>query len=365
MIDFDDCDSNEKFKLFEDKPRDYTRPARRAETTYSFLDRSSLPEFERIRCMLERWVERLPKEHQQKAVANLRHKAPGSGKDENQFTEAFFELFIHEFLTGTGGEVLIDPIIDGLTPDFIVTEELTSGSRIIYVVEATDIDLERGTQLERDWKELEVIDSLNEIASPDFHLYIRMEGKLKSPPSRRYLKRRFENLLEEVKYEEVRLISQKQDCRLEDFPKASFNQGGWTLVAHLMPVSPEYRGRTKNFVANGPMKAGPIDDIGKTKDRLYQKARRYKNMDNLIVALRCDNSNNRLAEVLFGTQQVTVYFNNDPTDTSPLPASHCSQRRDGFWFNSVGPQNENVIGVVAFYGIYPGTLVPGQSETDG
>ena len=343
-------------RLFDDKPRNYTEPSRRAETTYSFLDRSSLPEFERIRCMLERWVGRLPKEHQQKAVANLRHRAPGSVKDEIQFTGAFFELFLHEFLHGTGGEVLVEPIIDGLTPDFRVTEELADGGQITYVVEATDIDLERGTELERDWNELWAIDWLNEISSPDYYLYIHTNGKLESLPRKEYLKRPFEELLNETEYWEALRIRQNQESDLEDLPKGSFNHGSWTVVGHLVPVSPEFRGKTEGFLANGPMKVDHIDDIGKTKDRLYQKARRYKNVDNLIIALRCDHSNNRLGEVLFGSQQFTFYVHNDATDTTPLPQSHHSQRRDGFWFNSVGPQNLNVFGVVAFYGVYSGTL---------
>ena len=343
-------------RLFDDKPRNYTKPSLRAETTYSFLDRSSLSEFERIRCMLERWVDRLPKEHQKKTVANLRHRAPGSGKDEIQFNGAFFELFLHEFLHGTGGEVLLEPVIDGLTPDFRVTEELAGGSQLTYVVEATDIDLERRTELERDWNELWVIDWLNEISSPDYYLYIHMYGKLESLPRKEYLKRPFEELLNEAEYWEALRIRQKPESDLEDFPTASFNHGSWRVVGHLIPVSPEYRAKTEGFLANGPMKVDHIDDIGRTKDRLYQKARRYKNVNNLIIALRCDHSNNRLREVLFGSQQSTFYVHNDPTDTTPPPESHYSQRRDGFWFNSVGPQNLTVIGVVAFYGVYPGTL---------
>ena len=253
MIGCDDCDNHEKLKLFEDKPRDYTKPSRRAETTYSFLDRSSLPEFERVRCMLERWVERLPKKHQQKTVANLRHRSPGSGTDEIQFNGAFFELFLHEFLLGTGGEVQVEPIIDGLTPDFRMTEELAGGSQLTYVVEATDIDLERGTKLERDWNEMSVIDSLNEIFSPDYSLHIHMNGKLESLPRKKHLKQPFENLLKETAYEEAVRIQQKQNFDLEDLPKASFNHGSWTVVGHLMPVSPERRGKTMGFVGGVSM----------------------------------------------------------------------------------------------------------------
>ena len=343
-------------RLFDDKPRNYTKPARRAETTYSFLDRSSRPEFKRVRDMLERWVGRLPEKQQRDTVANMRHNPPGSQQDEIQFYAAFFELFLHEFLVGTGGEVVVEPKIDGRTPDFEVTEELPDGSQLTYVVEAKDIDLERGTKLERDWNELSVIDSLNEIHSPDYRLYIHMYGKLESSPPKVHLKRSFENLLKEAEYEEILRIQQKQDADLEDFPTASFNSGGWTVVGRLIPVSPEHRGQTGAFVVNGPMKVDHIDDIGKTKDRLYQKARRYKNVDNLVIALRCDISNNRLDEVLFGRQQFTFHVRNDPTDTTTLPEPHYTQNLNGFWFNSGGPINRHVIGVVAFYGVYPGTL---------
>ncbi len=355
MSEREHCDRHERPSLFEDKPRDHTQPSRRAETTYSFLDRSSLPEFQRVRRMLERWVERLPKKHRRRTVANMRHRAPGSRTDEIQFYGAFFELFLHEFLLGTGGQVEVEPTIDGLTPDVRVTEELPNGSQLTYVVEATDVDLERGTKLERDWNEQSVIDWLDEIPSPDYYLHIRMAGRLESLPRKKHLVRQFEKLLEEAEYKESLLISQKQDLDLEDLPKTSFDHGSWTVIGHLMPVSPEHRGKTGAFVAIGPAKGGHIDDIGKTKDRLYQKAKRYKNLDNVIIALRCDQSNDRLREVLFGSQRFTFYVRNDLADTTPLPHPHYSQRRNGFWFNSKGPQNVNIVGVVAFYGVYPGT----------
>ena len=253
-------------RLFDDKPRSHTSPSRRAETTYSFLDRSSLPEFERVRCMLERWVERLPKERQQKAVANLRHNPPGSRQKEIQFNAAFFELFLHEFLLGTEGEVVVEPMIDGLTPDFEVTEELAGRSQLTYMVEAKDIDLERGSKLEGDWNERRALDSLDEISSPDFHLIVRMDGNLESLPPKAHLKKPFEKLLKEANYVEVLRVAQGQ-FNLEHLPAASFPHGSWTVTGYLMPVSPEHRGKTKGFVGVVSKGGGIVDDIGKTKDR--------------------------------------------------------------------------------------------------
>ena len=231
-------------RLFDAKPRNHTSPSRRAETTYPFLDQSSLPEFERVRCMLERWVERFPKERQQKAVANLRHKAPGSRQKEIQFNATFFELFLHEFLLGTDGEVVVEPMINGLTPDFEVTVEFAGGSQSTYMVEAKDIDLERGTKLGGDWNELKVLDSLDEISSPDFRLWVRMDGNLESLPPKAHLKEPFEKLLREANYDEVLRVEQGQgQIDLEHLPGASFPHGSWTVTGYLMPVSPEHRGK--------------------------------------------------------------------------------------------------------------------------
>ena len=343
-------------QLFDAKPRNYTKPARRAESTYSFLDRTSLPEFERVRDMLTRWVARLPEAQQRTIVTRLRHKGRGSQRYEIQFNGAFFELFLHEFLQGTDGEVMVEPIFDGLTPDFQVKEELADGSQLTYVVEATDIDLARGTDLERAWNELEVLDALDEICSPDFRLFIQMEGKLKSLPPKAQLKRPFAKMVRAAKYEEVFRIGQEQNYNPTNLPKASFQYGDWTIVGHLWPVLPEYRGRTKGIVGASSMGGGYLDDIGKTKDRLYEKARRYSSVENLIIALRCDVSNKRLDEVLFGSQQFTIYVNNDASSTTPPPEPHQSQRMNGFWFNSSGPINRHVIGIVAYYGVHPWAL---------
>ncbi len=342
-------------RLFDDKPRNFTNPALRAETSYSFLNRTSRPEFERIRRMLERWVERLPDKQRRDVVGRMRHNGLGSQQDETQFNAAMFELFLHEFLIGTGARVLAAPTIDGLTPDFKVTECATNGSQLTYVVEAKDIDLELGSRIRGNWNELRSLDAIDAIESGDFRLYIRVEGRLESSIRGDYVRAPFEKLLRETEYDE--LLSQVQGgLQFEHFPSASFSSDGWKVTGHLTPVTPECRGDPMRFVAGTAWGADGIDDIGKTKKSLYDKAKRYKNVENLIIALRCDMSNDRLDEVLFGSQQFTLHYHKNPANTAPLPKPYSSQKLNGFWFNSGGPINQNVIGVVAFYIVHPGTL---------
>ena len=70
-------------RLFDDKPRDYTAPSLNAEWTYAGLDRSSLPEYKRVRPVLERSVDRYPSEHQSKIVGKSATKVP----DQEQMTK--------------------------------------------------------------------------------------------------------------------------------------------------------------------------------------------------------------------------------------------------------------------------------------
>ena len=343
-------------QLFDEKPRSYTKSALRAETTYSFLDRSALPELDKVRAMLQRWIERLPDEHQPRAVANLSHRGRGSSSDQFQFDAAFFELFLHEFLAGTGGRVTVEPNFDDLTPDFSVTQNLRDERQLTYVVEATDINLERGTELEHDWNEKSVFDWLDEIGSEDFCLWVKTHGKLVVTLRKRQLKKVFEDLLKTAQYHQTLITFQNPNSRLEDLPSASFVHDEWGVEGYLIPVSSENRGKSRPFVGVVSAGAAFINDIGKTKNRLYDKAKRYKNVGNIIIALRCDISNDRLSEALFGRQQFTFYVHKDPAATGTQPESHYNQRLDGFWCNSTGPQNQHVIGVVAFHGVYPNAL---------
>ena len=345
-----------KIRLFVDKPRSYYGLSRRAESIYSYLDRSARPEYAKIRDMLERWLNRLPLPKRDAVISRIRHKSYGSADENRRFNAEFFELFLHEFLTDARTSVTVDPNYSGKTPDFEVIEYLGDGSNLSYVVEATDIDLKRGTELERQWNELSAIDSLDELPIREFGLFLTTRGALDSTPRKDDLQRTFMELAQKADFEELLNSSFKEDYNFDDAPSATFEFGGWKATGRLMPVLPEYHQQPDGFVSIWSRGADHIDDIGRVKNRLYDKAKRYKNVEHLIVALRCDYSNRRLEEVLFGRRTFNFYFRERPNDTSPLPEPYHGQNLDGFWYNSSGPQNENVIGVVAFWEVHPWSL---------
>jgi len=295
----------------------------------------------------------MPKSKQQDIVNRMRHTGMGSHRNDRNFDSAFFELAIHEFLRGTGAEVEVEPNVGGRTPDFYAAVRDKTGNEGYYV-EALDVSIADNTELEVSWNEKRCEDALNEIWSPDFYLMVETSGVLESAPRKEALKTPFERLLSEVDYDTA--LSEYEDgIDWYSLPGATFQHGNWKLTGRLLPVSRERRPKKagSRFVGMGFGGAGSFDDTGKPKDRLYEKAKRYKHVSNLIIALRSDDWGIRMDEVLFGTMAYTVYVNKDPRDTSPVPEPHPTQKMDGFWFNSMGPQNKHVIGVLLFDTLHP------------
>ena len=337
----------EPVRLFDEKERACTKPPLRAETTYSFYDRSSLEEFARLRRMLQRWVDRLPPVKQKDIVGRMRHQGSGSWREQQNFYGAFFELFLHEFLNGTGGYTVVEPKIGNLTPDFGVTETRQDGTQVHYVVEASDINFEGA---KTDWKELRALDILDEIEAPDYHLMVQTKGSLATMPRKRDLMRPFEELVSNANYDDLSAIAELHSSIGDLMPKAEFHHGDWTITGKLFPVPRENHPRKGGFIPLEVSKVRDFREIEQIKKRLYEKAQRYRDVDNLIITLRSDSLGHSLGEALFGH---VTYAIDIPKDTSLPPQARRIQAPDGFWFNTEGLLNQNVIGVVEFHELHP------------
>ena len=339
--------------LFDDIVRTYTGPAQRSESHFHFYNQSALPAVDRLRKMLQRWVCRFPEDKRNDIVNRMRHEGTGSRSEDRSFDSAFFELAVHEFLRGTGAEVEVDPNIAGRTPDFSAAERYPVADGQKYYVEALDISTADNTGLEISWNDKSCEDVLNEIESPDFYLLVEASGVLESMPRKQALKAPFQRLLAEVDYDDVS-AGYEGSGNWDTLPSATFKHGDWELTGRLLPVSPSRRPKQtgSRFVGSSFGGAGTFDDVGKPRNRLDVKAKRYRHVPRLIIAVSEDEWGIRMNEVLFGTQTYTFYVNADPHDKSPVPEPHPSQRMDGFWCNSSGPQNQHVVGVLLFRTLY-------------
>lgn len=324
--------------IFDDKPRSYTAPALRTETTFSFYNRSSLPEFAALRSMLERWAARLPSGKQKDIVNRMRHKGQGSGQNETSFNGALLELFLHEFLNGTGGSVTVEPVIENLTPDFGVVENQPNESAVEYVLEAADISTVRGTELEDNKNEQAVLDILDTIYCTDFRMdIVHTEGILTSMPSKQRLLKPFQDLAQSGDTTRI----------------AKFEHRGWSISGRLRSIPEKRRPRKGRFVGIGIPKSGGIDDITKIKNILYAKAQKYNHIGNLIIAIRADWFATGMEEALFGREHIVYCQDTGGNLGGPLPPPRIEQKPDGFWYNTSGPQNQNTIGVVVFHNLHP------------
>lgn len=334
--------------LFDEKERNYEAPSLNAESTYSFYDRSSLNEFANLRQMLNRWASHLPLDKQKDVIGRMRHKGRGEPRNEKSFNGAFLEMFLHEFLNGTGGTVTNEPKIGNLTPDFGITETNQAGKTIQYIVEATDINVLSNTELDDDWEESRALDIINEIQATDYRLAVKTEGKLRETPRGQHLKKPFLAALEKARQSSSYTATAR-------FPEeGGFGLGNWHITGTLVRVPKEQQPRRGRFISTNPNRSGTYGEVGKVKDRLYDKAKRYRGAENLIIAIRCDPflGDTSVAEALFGSVVIQYYQQTAPHH-GQTPPPQLAQVPDGFWWNTKGPQNQHVIGVAVFQNLYP------------
>lgn len=124
-------------RIFSDDVRTDPSPRRANEPSFSFLDRTAHPYFAPVRDLLETWLARVSIYHRAGLIGDLR-------AGDAQFESAFWELYLHTALVGSGYDVEIHPELVGTSrrPDFLV-----QGSTSFYL-EAVAVGVDRLTTAE-------------------------------------------------------------------------------------------------------------------------------------------------------------------------------------------------------------------------
>ena len=147
------------------------------ESTYAFLDRVAGPFWDRIRRLIEDWVNDYCPDDQAEMVGRLQ-----SGIDIN-FTAAYWELLLYHGLKALGFEVTCHPEVAGTTrrPDFLV-----EGDECSYYLEAKVLgdDL---ADLKRDQRRNDIYHELNaRVHSDEFFVRVQFDRESTRPiPIRR------------------------------------------------------------------------------------------------------------------------------------------------------------------------------------
>ena len=143
------------------EPRNYT------ESEFEFLQRVDGPFWARVRNLIEAWFAEFPRNRRRHLSEQLR------GRDQRQFAAAFWELYLHATLRGSGLNVTPLKEADSRTPDF----EVIAGSNRFFV-EATVVSGQSDPEADAERRRGVLLDALDGLRSSRFSLdvHVHVEG---------------------------------------------------------------------------------------------------------------------------------------------------------------------------------------------
>jgi hypothetical protein len=168
--------------IFDDIVRENDQPRQEGEPLFSYLNKSSRPEAERIRALIDEWIGEYPETHREGLAARLRSDI------DDQHQSAFFELFLHKFLRARGCKIIeIEPKLEhtNKSPDFLV--ETSAGER--FYLEAV-LASGRSNQETAAYARLNTaLAAIDNVPSPGNFLSLTTDGLPTAPLSLKKLKR--------------------------------------------------------------------------------------------------------------------------------------------------------------------------------
>ena len=330
--------------LFDDIERTDENRQQHSESLFTCLNRSARREVTEIRNRLESWFERFPIEAQHDVRERFR------GDDDHAHQGAVFELLIHELLIRLDCRVEVHPDIPGTgsRPDFLARH----GDCPFYI-EATVVDPQGSLSASRPL-EKDVVAKINELTSPHFYIFARVDGKLSRALSREQIVKPFADLLEAHDPDEVQRLIDVGGPNAA--PSEKIEYGTWSLHGWLVPLPPEKRGdgRLRTLVI-GPARSGMIDSSTPVQDAVRKKAKKYRHLNApLVVAVNARDfffDKDDEMGALFGKEQVTFI-----KDRPDLPVK-LTRKDDGVWIQGgYKPRYTRLSAVLIFHDITPWNL---------
>jgi hypothetical protein len=328
-----------QMKLFDDIERGDHKLNKYNEAKFNCLNLNGSIEFDRVRCELEEWFSHYQASDQTELRARFRSSI------DVQHQAAFFELFLHELLLKLSCKVTVHPIIPNRsgTPDFLVE----SPDHEHFYIEATIASNESVTQTSTRARMNAVYDVLDrEVNSPDFSVWIRIDGAPSTPPPAKriasFINAHLSNLDPDV------ILNLYESGKIEELPQWTFNHDGWKIGIVPIPKKPETRGKPGvRPIGIKSTSMQLIDDITPIRDAIIEKAGRYGELDlPFVVAVNVlaliDET--EIMQALFGKEQFTVFFS--PSEPSESTETQVSRLPDGAWIRHGGPRYTRVSAVL-------------------
>lgn len=305
--------------LFCDIARTNTAPANHVVADFEYLNTSARAEAGRVRQVLTQWLDNYPARHRANLVTRFR------SQDDQVHQAAFFELFLHQFITIQGFRVLeIEPILpNGRSPDFLV--ETPQGVR--FYLEGTVATGTAPNQVGTERRVRDILQTIDNTNSPFFFLEVGLEGEPTAPVSLRNLRRHVQTFVDGLDYEEALAL---RISGSEHFKSIRYEENGVTVQISAIAKSRPYAG--ERAIGIGPMQGGFIQPHAPITRAVQRKAARYGELDiPLVVAVNAQDdyaSDDDAVDALFGTESVLV---------RPDGSQRVIRNTDGAWRGPHGP----------------------------
>lgn len=318
-------------KLFDNKLRIDTKPAKHFDNTYDFYDRSNLELAEKIRFILNEWFEKYPNEEKNELKTRFR----------NSFSSAFFELFIHALFTAEGFTLIPHPQLpkSSKRPDFLAV-----GHNLEFYIEAKEVTDKSDLERAEDNRLNNFYDKINTINSPNF--FIRFKELLLKNTNSPNSKKIFQFLEKEINKFDPDIQTEKLErTGLNGTDSIYYEDEEVKLEITLIPKSEKIRGKEGILpIGMYPFSSswGGADES--IKKAIEKKAKKYGTLDKPYLI--CINSISEkttddyaVMNALFGSLQFT--FSTNPEDRD----EKVSRAFDGLFTNSKEPKFTRVSGI--------------------
>jgi hypothetical protein len=333
-------------KVFDDIQRDYLGPPLYAEPHFTYLNRSARDVAEKARNLVEEWFSHYPEDGKNALWGRLRDN------DDRNHLSATYELFLHELLLKLGCQIGIEAAKKGTSkkPDFLVEDK--EGNRFyMEAVVATDESVEEFAAKKRINL---VYDTINRMQSPNFLLFVRVEGSPATSPPGKKIRQALEQWLNTLDPNDE--IYKSED--IEDYPHLLFEHDGWKI--DFFPIAKRPKAREKTGIR--PI-AAEIPRIGKRvtshlsmQEAIERKATKYGEMDlPYIIALNALGDcaeEEHILDAFFGQEVTIVSMIRDTGKT----IERNDRSRDGALIRGNKAVNTRVSAVLLNIGLTPRNL---------
>jgi len=328
--------------VFDSIQRTDNEPKLRAESRFTYLNRSGTVAAGRMRNQIDLWYAEHPADDRYELRQRLR-----SG-DEHGFDSAFQELVLNALARALGCKLCSHPDLPGTSkhPDFVVRSE-EHGLAYMEAVSASEVSRKAEGAENRT---ATLLDGLDRLETDDFFVGTTIRQRGTQAPSARRLRSSVDGILRSL--EPTELAAKLHGGGLSELPRFPITLDDWVLDLTVMPKS-KPGGRLIGIEMTGVQE---IDTTSPLRAALKRKAGRYGELDSpYVIAI---NTNDMFAEqedvitALYGTETLQVTSSADG-HTTVVP----SRVRDGLWLCEDGPQNTRVSAVMFTRHLTPANLM--------